>query len=557
MTKLINKPQTIPSKGTTNKRNTNFPFQILPKEKETLQFSNKAIDNYLPTFDNLRYKHIPFKVPLKSHLKGLTLRMSFATKRKYFILRYWFQNRYRPYTLGTYGPGFGVKEVSVKLFDIYEKHTNDKGLWIIDPKLTKVEEETKITKSQFKDSQKKTVRETIELLCIAGFPRQKMGGNLTAKTIANVVRVLIGYSWRTAHLRYRDHNDGSGYVEFRVNKTYSRKNKNTKAVDGWEGLFKKFPPGDPKHFLIETSKTRNPNGYRSLYDDDAFGKLLMEDFNVGAIKRFVSGFSGYGTKIQILYSLKVLWTFAKDTGLLGDKPGVNPVLEVPNKKPVITQRTPGTDSAFTLPELEKIYKASRELEDRYPFQVQLIQMEMFCGRRKPELMKIQEDCIDYVNRQIHLPAHTHKIRKVDQFITITEPIAMVLENLKRLKMDQRFEKIKDVPWIFPGFRWPKEKRHDKNFINTEMTKMKTVHHCWEEIRKLSGVKGSQNMFRKTYSTIGKDEADLSSEHMIRLTGHLNENTLDRYYYKSHKEVIQKDADKVATLFDFASHRRTA
>ena len=136
MTKLINKPQTIPSKGTTNKRNTNFPFQILPKEKETLQFSNKAIDNYLPTFDNLRYKHIPFKVPLKSHLKGLTLRMSFATKRKYFILRYWFQNRYRPYTLGTYGPGFGVKEVSVKLFDIYEKHTNDKGLWIIDPKLT-------------------------------------------------------------------------------------------------------------------------------------------------------------------------------------------------------------------------------------------------------------------------------------------------------------------------------------------------------------------------------------------------------------------------------------
>ena len=231
MTKLINKPPTIPSKGTTNKRNTNFPFQILPKERKTLQFSNKAIDNYLPTFDNLRHKTIPFKVPLKSHLKGLTLQMSKATKRKYFILRYWFQNRYRPYTLGTYGPGFGVKEVSVKLFDIYEKHTNDKGLWIIDPKLTKVEEETKITKSQFKDSQKKTVRETIELLCMAAFPRQKMGGNLTAKTIANVVRVLIGYSWRTAHLRYRDHNDGSGYVEFRVNKTYSRRNKKSRNAE--------------------------------------------------------------------------------------------------------------------------------------------------------------------------------------------------------------------------------------------------------------------------------------------------------------------------------------
>ena len=64
------------------------------------------------------------------------------------------------------------------------------------------------------------------------------------------------------------------------------------------------------------------------------------------------------------------------------------------------------------------------------------------------------------------------------------------------------------------------------------------------------------MFRKTYTTLGKDEAKLSSEEMIRLTGHLDESTLDRYYYKSHKEVIQKDADKVALLFDFAQYKRT-
>jgi len=72
----------------------------------------------------------------------------------------------------------------------------------------------------------------------------------------------------------------------------------------------------------------------------------MEDFTSGAIKRFISKFTGYGSKLQIIYSLKVLWTFAKDTGLLGDKPGENPVLEVPNKRPVVTQRTPGTDRAF-------------------------------------------------------------------------------------------------------------------------------------------------------------------------------------------------------------------
>tara|TARA_B100000767_G_scaffold130260_1_gene123705 strand:- start:1632 stop:1862 length:231 start_codon:yes stop_codon:yes gene_type:complete len=54
MTKLIDKPPTIPSEGTTNKRDKNFPFAILPKEKPSLQFSNKAIENYLPTFGKSR-----------------------------------------------------------------------------------------------------------------------------------------------------------------------------------------------------------------------------------------------------------------------------------------------------------------------------------------------------------------------------------------------------------------------------------------------------------------------------------------------------------------------
>jgi len=68
MPKLINKPSTNPSGKTTN--------------KNTLPFSNSAIEKYLPTFGNLRHKSIPFRVPLKSHLKGLTLSVSRATKNK-------------------------------------------------------------------------------------------------------------------------------------------------------------------------------------------------------------------------------------------------------------------------------------------------------------------------------------------------------------------------------------------------------------------------------------------------------------------------------------------
>ena len=93
MTKLINKLETIPSKETRNKRDSTFPFTILPKEKKTLQFNNSAIDKYLPTFGGRIDLKITFKVPLKSHLKGLTLRMSRATKTKYFNLRFWFREK--------------------------------------------------------------------------------------------------------------------------------------------------------------------------------------------------------------------------------------------------------------------------------------------------------------------------------------------------------------------------------------------------------------------------------------------------------------------------------
>lgn len=70
MTKLINKPDYYPSKETRIKRDKNFPFAILPKEKKTLQFNNKAIEKYLPTFGKSKQLKIAFKVPLKSHLKG-------------------------------------------------------------------------------------------------------------------------------------------------------------------------------------------------------------------------------------------------------------------------------------------------------------------------------------------------------------------------------------------------------------------------------------------------------------------------------------------------------
>ena len=46
MKKLNDKLITKPSKETDHKRETTFPFRILAKEKEILQFSNSAIEKY-------------------------------------------------------------------------------------------------------------------------------------------------------------------------------------------------------------------------------------------------------------------------------------------------------------------------------------------------------------------------------------------------------------------------------------------------------------------------------------------------------------------------------
>ena len=51
MKKLIHKLATKPSKETDYKRDTNFPFAILPKERKTLQFSNSAIEVIKAKYD--------------------------------------------------------------------------------------------------------------------------------------------------------------------------------------------------------------------------------------------------------------------------------------------------------------------------------------------------------------------------------------------------------------------------------------------------------------------------------------------------------------------------
>ena len=131
------------------------------RNKEGLPFTDNAIQKWLPIFSERgypRFIEIPFNVKNIPHLKGLALRMSSATKVKDFILRYYFKGPYKRHTLGPFVKGkFGVKEINDKLYAIVKTHKNDKGLWSQDPAVTEKEKDTKITKAQLEQSQKKTI----------------------------------------------------------------------------------------------------------------------------------------------------------------------------------------------------------------------------------------------------------------------------------------------------------------------------------------------------------------------------------------------------------------
>jgi integrase len=88
---------------------------------------------------------------------------------------------------------------------------------------------------------------------------------------------------------------------------------------------------------------------------------------------------------------------------------------------------------------------------------------------------------------------------------------------------------------------------DPSYINSDYTRLKTVKECWKTLRKNTGIFGSPKTFRKTFSSLAKDTLG-STGKAIKLTGHTKDQTLDVFYYKTHKEEVIQNADKVALIF---------
>jgi len=541
MKRLIHKP-------TINLGHNNPP--VNPK---SIDFTNSAIEKLKVDdldFGNATSVVIPFNVSKGSHLKGLVLTISKATKRKQFTLRFWYSAKYQKLNLGDYRAyrnpndlGFTCIQVSKKLYEIYNEHTNEKGLYITSPKIADKIKETKITNHQKEVLDNLTLRDVILLICEAGFPKFLIdGASLSKIHLASIFKFLAGYNWRAKHIRFGDDTEGNGIITFKINPSFSRFNNKTKAPTSFKDLFKKFPSGKG---ILTKEQHFNPTGSISLYDDE-FSKTMIKDlFNAELgpplIETYLEKYERYGTKRNCLAAISYLCNFALDKKVIKHK--LNPCKLVKIKKPLkmIAKNSEYNEVSFKLEDLKKIHKACLEIAPLFPYSAEIIMFIMVTGRRFQECSKIIWDYVKEDEGIIEIPRHINKI-DVDQFITITDPVKFVLDLLKAIPDKPGMENFKNIPWCFPSIR----ARDMTKDLYSDKTRIKTIHNAWCLIREKTGIIGTQRSLRKTFSTLAKNTLGATGP-ATNLTGHTSDKTLDRFYYKDNRSKIIEDANTVGEV----------
>ena len=515
--------------------------------RRSLKFTDYAIDRYNADFINAKGKtqkqvRISFDVSKNTALKGLRLVHYRNSKKKYFNLQYWFNGRPNNVSIGEFRLGiFGVKEVEEKVFNLVKQFTNDKGHWTSDPRLAILEKEHRITKALIQKSQQLTIRDVILRIAKDGFPKTKRQGLLSVNSIKEFIKFMFGFNWRSRCLVYAETEKGYGKVSFK-HRTHPRK---IVKPTSWEDLFSKFPGGSG----IITNKKLNPKLETSLYDNE-LSKLVIDELNEGIIKKYIDKpHRSFGTKDNMLDCFKRLWSYSQDNNLFGDTPPTINFDNISFKKPDQTQSVSRRydNLRFRDNELPIIFEALKKRTDKYPFQSEALLLMMFTGRRETETLKIKWSDVDRDNNMIILRHAITKARK-EEFIEITPPVALVLDQLERHRQG-KYQKYRFIDWLFPTLRTDTQRLYDDQYARSHSTRMKTLRGCWEDLVKETGIVGSPKMFRKTFSSLAKLTLGTSSKARA-LTGHEQDSTLDTYYDKTPKETAKEYAHQVAKVFNF-------
>ena len=145
------------------------------EKRKKLEFNNRAIRNHKATFISSTGKikdrdYTPFNIAKTTQYKGLYL-CEYKKGEKHFVLQFYIKGtrRLRRFTIGRFNDNlnvitgetiFGIKQCTHRLFEICNKHQDEKGHWTKDPNLT-------VSFTQV--NQSITIKDLIEEYCKAGF----------------------------------------------------------------------------------------------------------------------------------------------------------------------------------------------------------------------------------------------------------------------------------------------------------------------------------------------------------------------------------------------------
>jgi len=523
-------------------------------KKKTIKFTDYAISKYVPSFigeDKKTRDRDIVSFDRSSGIKGLKLVCYRSSKRRVVMMRYWHDNKSKPYTFGEITVTFGIKQIRDQYNELVKDHQNNKGHWIKDPKQTQELNAKRITKAIVEDALELTVNEIVEKYLKANLPRYSRPGTLTTITQKTFTRFLIGYNKRHSHLKFEDDKRGYGRIDFVAN-IHLR----TVAPTSWEDLFNKFPSGTG----IDKSQKE-----RSVYDSD-IGKSLIKDLTTPMIKNYIEKNSqSVGQKTNLQKCLSALYNFALSNDYLTNrKTDINPTkftikkidapLDVEGNPIYENKNSKYNNSSFTRDELVMINDKAIEGRKLYPFQPEACLMIMATALREETVKKMRRQDVDYEKGIIKIPGGINKSRETTEVI-ITPPVLEVLNMINEQLEKPEFRLYKNVPWLFPTTRIDKKKIFIRSYTESDATRLKTLRGVWTYITSETGIVGAIRMFRKTYARMSKIELGQTGKAKL-LTGHQQDSTFDVFYDKGTIDEKKEYANQVSNIYNFIKHKKT-
>ena len=275
-----------------------------PVAHQTIEFEDKAIKELKIISSKKRWRlNVRFK-SLPSYLRGLYLRYTPKTQLKKFYLKYKYRGKPIRLPLGEFIPGgYGVIQVSKEVMRLHEKY-------YVDGKRKHNPKEQLITQKELEVSQELSMREVIQRIVQAEFPRKSKLGKIAMSSQKTYARFLMGYHERFDQLIFDENEKNQGTIKLKDGLT-------------WKSFWAKYPP--------ENKDPKNSEEDVSVYDTNNIGPVVIDYLTKGIVSKYLECKPrNPGTKENILDALQCLYSYAeKRLKCFGDKPpAVNPTHDI-------------------------------------------------------------------------------------------------------------------------------------------------------------------------------------------------------------------------------------